>query len=58
THPRVLVVAGKESNSTIIESYVGVGEGKYFSNVVSEIILEAGAQVDHYRLLDESDEAY
>ena len=58
THPRVLVVAGKESNATIIESYVGVGEGKYFSNVVSEIILEAGAQVDHYRLLDESDEAY
>ena len=58
THPRVLVVAGKESNATMIESYVGVGEGKYFSNVVSEIILEAGAQVDHYRLLDESDEAY
>ena len=57
-HPRVLVVAGKESNSAIVESYVGLGGGQYFSNAVAEIILEAGAQVDHYRLLDESDEAY
>ena len=58
THPRVLVVGGKESSATIIESYVGVGEGQYFSNAVAEIILEPGAQVEHYRLLDESDEAF
>ena len=58
THPRVLVVAGKDSDSTIIESYVSVGGGNYFSNAVAEIILEAGAQVDHYRLLNESDEAF
>jgi Fe-S cluster assembly protein SufD len=58
THPRVLVVAGKDSDSTIIESYVSVGGGNYFSNAVAEIILEAGAQIDHYRLLNESDEAF
>ena len=58
THPRVLLVAGKESSATIIESYVGIGDGRYFTNAVAEIVLEPGAQVDHYRLLNESDEAF
>lgn len=58
THPRVLIVAGRESSATIIESYVGIGEGRYFTNAVAEIILEPGAQVEHYRLLNESDQAF
>ena len=57
-HPRVLVVAGPESESTVIESYVGVGDNTYLSNGVAEIIVEEGAQLEHYRLMDESDSAY
>ena len=57
-HPRVLVVAGPESESTVIESYVGIGDNTYLNNGVAEIILEEGAQVEHYRLMDESDSAY
>ena len=57
-HPRVLVVAGSESESTIIESYVGLGDNTYLTNAVAEIVVEEGAQVDHYRLMDESDSAY
>ena len=57
-HPRVLVVAGRESECTIIESYVGLGENTYLNNGVAEIVIEEGAQVDHHRLMDESDEAY
>ncbi len=57
-HPRALIVAGRESESTIIESYVGLGSGAYLSNSVAEIALEEGARVEHHRLLDESDAAY
>ena len=57
-HPRVLVVAGPESESTVIESYVGVGDNTYLNNGVAEIVVGEGARVDHYRLMDESDSAY
>ena len=58
THPRALVVAGEGSECTVVESYVGVGESTYFTNSVSEIILEAGAQVEHYRLMMDSPGAF
>ena len=57
-HPRVLVVAGAESESTIIESYVSLGDNTYLNNGVAEFVVAEGAQVDHYRLMDESDSAY
>ena len=57
-HPRVLVVAGAESEAAVIESYVGLGENAYLNNGVAEILVEEGARLDHYRLMDESDSAY
>ena len=57
-HPRVLVVAGPESESTVIESYIGLGNNTYLNNGVAEIVVEEGAQVQHYRLMDESDSSY
>ncbi len=58
THPRVLVIAGEGSECTVVESYVGIGESTYFTNSVSEIILDAGAQVEHYRLMMDSPGAF
>ena len=57
-HPRVLVVAGRESECTIMESYVGIGDMTYLNNGVTEIVVEEGAQVSHHRLMDESDNSY
>ena len=57
-HPRVLVVAGSESEATVIESYIGLGENAYFTNAVAEIVVEEGAKFEHYRVMDESDDAY
>ena len=57
-HPRVLVVAGRESECVIIESYVGLGDNTYLNNGVVEIVVEEGAQVSHHRLMDESDNSY
>ena len=57
-HPRVLVVAGSESEATVIESYASLGNNSYFTNSVAEIVIEEGARVEHYRLMDESDSSY
>ena len=57
-HPRVLVVAGAESEVTVIESYLSLGENTYFTNAVAEIVVGEGARVEHYRLMDESDSSY
>ncbi|MXY20580.1 MAG: Fe-S cluster assembly protein SufD [Dehalococcoidia bacterium] len=57
-HPRVLVVAGSESEATVVESYMSLGENPYFTNAVTEVVVEEGARVEHYRLMDESDESY
>ncbi len=57
-HPRVLVVVGAESEATVIESYVSLGDDAYFNNAVAEIVVGEGARIEHYRLMDESDESY
>jgi Fe-S cluster assembly protein SufD len=58
SHPRTLVVAGANSRATVIESYIGLGAARYLTNAVTEIALEDGAQVDHYKLMLESDDAF
>ena len=57
-HPRSLIIADEASQLTIIESYVGLGEGVYFTNAVTEISIGEGAVVDHYKVQRESTQAY
>ena len=57
--PRVLVVAGRGSSATVIESYAGAGGGEpYFTNAVVEVALEEGARLNHYKVQRESTEAF
>ena len=58
SHPRVLVVAGRDSNATIVESYVGVPGNQCLTNSVAEIVIEDGATLEHYRLLMEGEDAF
>lgn len=58
TFPRTLVLAGRDSQVTITESYVSLAQGESFTNAVTEIVLEEGAQVEHYRLLKESSRSF
>jgi Fe-S cluster assembly protein SufD len=55
-HPRVVIVVGPDAHCTIIESYDG--EGRYFTNAVTEIVAGDRAVVDHYKLQKESLEAF
>ncbi len=58
SHPRVLIVAGAGSVATIIESYVSISEEVYFNNAVTEVVVREGAVIDHYRLQQESENAF
>jgi Fe-S cluster assembly protein SufD len=58
SHPRVLIVAGAGAGATIIESYVSLSEGVYFTNAVTEVVAGEGAVIKHYRLQQESERAF
>lgn len=58
THPRTLVNVGKNSSAIIVETHCSTEETKYLSNAVSEIFLEDGSHLDHYRLQIHSKDAY
>jgi Fe-S cluster assembly protein SufD len=55
--PRVLVVCGRASRGTLIESYLSHGDGKAFSNAVSEVTLGADAELAHIRVVREAPRA-
>lgn len=56
--PRVLLVAEENSRATVIESYASSSRGSYFTNAVLELVLKDGARLEHYRVQDESAEAF
>jgi Fe-S cluster assembly protein SufD len=58
SHPRVLVVAEAGSQTTVIESYVSIFDGCYFTNALTEIALMEDAQVDHFKVQEESTKAF
>jgi Fe-S cluster assembly protein SufD len=58
SHPRVLVLVGRNSRVTLVESYVGLSDGPYFTNTVAEIVGAEGSEIEHYRYLAESDAAF
>ncbi len=54
-HPRILIVAGKDSRAEIVESHIG--EGAYWANPVAEIAVGEGASVLHFKVQADSLEA-
>ncbi|HXW05173.1 MAG TPA: Fe-S cluster assembly protein SufD [Vicinamibacterales bacterium] len=57
-HPRVLVVASERTQIRIAETYVGVPGQVYLTNAVSEIFLGEHAVLDHYKVQEESVQAF
>lgn len=56
-HPRVLIIAEPNSQSTIIEDYTGPDGCAYFTNVVTEVVAGEYTVLDHYKLQREGSEA-
>jgi len=58
TQPRNLFVASEYSQVTIIEHFVSENDNIYFTNAVTEIVAEDNTVVDHYKLQEESKNAF
>ena len=58
SHPLSVVFAGAGSRATIVETHVGIAGGTYLSNAVTEIVLDEGAVVEHYKVQDEIESAF
>jgi Fe-S cluster assembly protein SufD len=56
--PRSVVLAGPGSRVAIVETYVGVPGDVYCTNAVTEVVLEEGAAVEHYKVQDEPETAF
>ncbi len=58
SHIRNLFVADENSQATLIESHWGKDGQTYFSNIVTEIAVAPRANLDHYKVQEESAQAF
>jgi Fe-S cluster assembly protein SufD len=58
SHPRNLVVLAPGAEATVIESYLGFGEGTWLTNAVSELVVGDNATLDHYKIQRETEHTY
>jgi Fe-S cluster assembly protein SufD len=57
-YPRVLVVAETGAQCTVVEDFVGVADGAYLTNAVSEFYVAGNARVSHVKLQREAPTAF
>lgn len=55
--PRIVVIAGGSSATTIVESYVSLHGEPHLTNAVTEIFAGPNARVDHYKAQTENESA-
>jgi Fe-S cluster assembly protein SufD len=58
THPRLVIVADRSAEATVVESHVAMGDAPYFTNAVSEIVCGDNAAVVHWKVQRESTHAF
>ncbi|MCH7888949.1 MAG: Fe-S cluster assembly protein SufD [Proteobacteria bacterium] len=57
-HPRNIIVAEAASRATVIETYAAPAAGAYWTNAVTDIVMEADASVRHVKVQAESHDAF
>ncbi|MFN4298608.1 MAG: Fe-S cluster assembly protein SufD [Thermaurantimonas sp.] len=55
--PRSLLVLGKNSRATVIESHYSLSGAPVLTNAATEVFLHNGAILDHYKLQNDNNEA-
>jgi Fe-S cluster assembly protein SufD len=58
THPRTLVLAGPRSQAAVVETYAGPDGPTYFTNALTEVVVQDGAVLDHYTVQREGQAAF
>ena len=57
SHPRTLILAGRNSQASVIESFVSTGDGACWTNAVTEIVAEENGRLDHFHVQQEGSNA-
>lgn len=57
-HGRNLILAGRNTETNIVEDYVGLDESPFFTNVVTEVVLEDNATMEHYKVQREGEHSF
>ncbi len=58
SHLRNVIVLGDSSQATVVENYIGLTEATSLTNVVTEVVLAHNAVLNHYKLQQESKNAF
>ena len=58
TQPRNLVVLETGARVTLVERFIGAGDALYFHNGLTELVVSNDAVLQHYRVQEESPNAY
>ena len=58
SHARNVIIAGVNSQVTVVEKHIGNDGQVYLNNTLTEIIAGDNAHVDHYKIQQESDDAF
>ncbi len=58
TYPRNLIIAESGSRAVIVERFVGLGQNRYLTSAITEVIAGPSAHIDYYKLQEESQRAY
>jgi len=58
SHPRHVIVVERHAKASVIESYGAIADVPYFTNTVTEVLLEDGATLHHTRVQRESLSAF
>jgi Fe-S cluster assembly protein SufD len=57
-HPHVIIALRENARASIVETYAGPDDARYFTNVVTEIALGENAVLEHHKLQCEGAEAF
>jgi len=58
SHTRNLIIADANTQCTIVERHIGVHGTVYLNNVITEIVAGDNAHIDHYKIQQESNDAF
>ena len=50
SHPRSLIVVERGARAAVVETYAGLGDGIYWSNAVTELVVGEAARAELYRV--------
>jgi Fe-S cluster assembly protein SufD len=58
SHPRTLIMGGKNARLTVVEHYLGLNGNAHFTNAVTELAARADSQIEYVRMVREPESSH